>query len=298
MPAKALAKTSSAPANYTPDQIELIKSTIAVGATDNELSLFLQVCKNHKLDPFTRQIHFVKRGGKGAIQTGIDGFRAIAERTGCYAGNDDAVFDNEEKPTKATVTVWKMVTGVRCPFTAAARWSQYCPTGGQDFMWKKMPHVMLGKCAEALALRKAFPESLSGLYSDDEMAQAGKPDMEPVPAPVKAQVIDAAAVSAPAQQPAQDKQSDHVHPDGSPVVPDESPHATANQISEIAALCKELGGTVQALYKHGGIKGRPTKKQAENMLKALRLTTGRAAEPDHAVTEADVEAAENAAKAA
>lgn len=156
--------------DYSPEQIQLIKNTVAVGATDNELGLFLQVCKNHKLDPFTRQIHFVKRAGKGTIQISIDGLRAIAERTEQYAGNDDPVFDSETAPKKATVTVWKMVSGQRCPFTATARWSQYYPKGS-GFMWDKMPHLMLGKCAEALALRKAFPESMSGLYTDDEMEQ-------------------------------------------------------------------------------------------------------------------------------
>ena len=176
----AVTKTSPADiSGYTSDQVALIKSTIAVGATNDELMLFLQVCKNHKLDPFTRQIHFVKRAGKGTIQISIDGFRAIAERTGNYAGNDDPVFDDEQKPQKATATVWKMVNGVRCPFNATARWSQYFPGDTQGFMWKKMPHVMLGKCAEALALRKAFPEALSGLYSDEEMDQANAKEEKP-----------------------------------------------------------------------------------------------------------------------
>jgi len=189
----ALASKSSDISGYSPDQIQLIKNTVAVGATDDELGLFLTVCKHHKLDPFTRQIHFVKRAGKGTIQTGIDGFRTIAERTGSYAGNDDPVFDDEAKPTKATVTVWKIVNGTRCPFTATARWSQYYPKG-QGFMWDKMPHLMLGKCAEALALRKAFPEALSGLYSDDEMEQAGTKDAKPAEAvepPRKAEIVDA-----------------------------------------------------------------------------------------------------------
>lgn len=67
---------------YTPSQLELIKRTVAVGATNDELSMFLHVAKKSKLDPFLRQIYFVKRQGKGTIQVGIDGYRAIAERTG------------------------------------------------------------------------------------------------------------------------------------------------------------------------------------------------------------------------
>jgi len=159
---------------YTQDQISLIKRTVAKDATDDELKLFLIVAARSGLDPFSRQIHFVKRKGQGAFQTGIDGYRAIAERTKTLAGIDDAVFDTETElhPNKASVTIYRMIGGQRVPFTASARWSEYVPAPGQDFMWKKMPYLMLGKVAEALALRKAFPNDLSGLYTNEEMAQA------------------------------------------------------------------------------------------------------------------------------
>jgi hypothetical protein len=71
------------------------------------------------------------------------------------------------------VTVWKILSGVRCPFTATAHWAEYYPGDAQGWAWKKMPHVMLGKCAEALALRKAFPAELSGVYTFEEMEQSG-----------------------------------------------------------------------------------------------------------------------------
>jgi len=160
--------------NITPDQVDLIKSQIAVGATDDELKLFLHVADKSGLDPLSRQIYFIKRSGKMTIQTAIDGFRAIADRTGQYIGSSDPVFvDVSNSPVKATVTVNKVVSGVVGNFTATARWSEYYPGKQQGFMWDKMPHTMLGKCAEALALRKAFPAQLSGLYTGDEMAQAG-----------------------------------------------------------------------------------------------------------------------------
>ena len=247
-----IVKTPSA-ISYTSDQIELIKNTIAVGATNDELSLFLQVCKNHKLDPLTRQIHFVKRAGKGTIQVSIDGFRTIAERTGAYAGNDDPVFDDEAKPKKATVNVWKMVNGVRYPLTATARWEQYYPGDSQGFMWKKMPHLMPGKCAEALALRKAFPEALSGLFSDEEMEQAGRPEIQMSETPQFTAEIEKPEV----------------------IVPEDlSKPATAEQVREIAALCKQLGGTVQSLYEKFRIKSRPSKKQAIDMIDAMRKKAG------------------------
>ena len=161
--------------NITPDQVALIKNQIAVGATDNELKLFLHVADKSGLDPLSRQIYFIKRSGKMTIQTGIDGFRAVADRTGQYIGSSDAVFEEiGNNPVQATVTVNKVVQGVIGNFTATARWSEYYPGKSQGFMWDKMPHTMLGKCAEALALRKAFPAQLSGLYTGDEMDQAGK----------------------------------------------------------------------------------------------------------------------------
>ena len=165
------------------EKIKLIKSTVAMGATDDELQLFLYTCERTGLDPLTRQIHFVKRGGKMTIQTGIDGYRAIADRSETLAGIDDPVYDTEKQqhPNKATVTVYRIIGGERVPFSASARWKEYVPDGKIAFMSKKMPYLMLGKCAEALALRKAFPNQLSGIYTSEEMAQADSPKVETAP---------------------------------------------------------------------------------------------------------------------
>jgi phage recombination protein Bet len=160
------------------EQIDLIKATVAKGTTDDELRLFLYVCKRTGLDPLTRQIHAIKRWSKAenretmAIQTGIDGYRLTAARTQQHAGTDDATYDTEDgdAPGKATVTVWRFSHGQRVPFTASARWSEYAQENSP--MWRRMPYLMLAKCAEALALRKAFPAELSGLYTHEEMMQA------------------------------------------------------------------------------------------------------------------------------
>lgn len=169
-----MAKKNITKSPYSEEQIRLIKHTVARNATDDELKLFLYTAVRTGLDPLTRQIHFVKRGGQATIQTGIDGYRAIAESKGDLAGIDDAVYDTETQmhPNKATVTVYRLVDGHRVSFTASARWTEYAPQGAQSFMWNKMPYLMLAKCAEALALRKAFPNDLSGIYTDEEMAQA------------------------------------------------------------------------------------------------------------------------------
>ena len=162
-----------------------------------QVELFARNCFEKGLSPFSKQIHLIPRqsntGTKYTHQTSIDGYRAIADRTGKYAGNDDYIFDDgktefeminsgKKKPTTATATIYKVVGGVRCPFTATARWEEYYPGAKLGFMWDKMPFLMLGKCAESLALRKGFPENLGGVYTNEEMMQA---DIIIEPEPVK-----------------------------------------------------------------------------------------------------------------
>lgn len=144
-----------------------------------DFMLFLYTAKRLGLDPLARQLYpvfrFDTRQGREvmSIQTGIDGYRAVAQRTGEYLGSDDAVFEEKGNlPTKATVTVYKLnkVTGDKVAITASARWSEYSQKNNP--IWGNMPFNQLAKCAEALALRKAFPADLSGVYVEEEMHQA------------------------------------------------------------------------------------------------------------------------------
>lgn len=166
--------------NYSPQFVQLVKDTIARGATTEELKLFLYTAARLGLDPLAKQIHFTKRWnarlGKEVmvIIVGIDGFRSIAERSGKYAGQDDPVFTEKDgRLVKATATGYRRDSpnSERYPVAASAYWDEYCPEK-DDFMWRKMPHGQLAKVAEALMLRKAFPVVLSGVYTDEEMAQA------------------------------------------------------------------------------------------------------------------------------
>lgn len=153
---------------------------------------FLQTAKKLGLDPSLRQIYPVYRwdGKLGRermiIQTGIDGLRLVAQRSQQYGGQDDATFKVEEvfnpingetvKQLVATVTVYKIVGDTRMPVSASARWHEYAQKakrkdGGEYYMgmWESMPYNQLGKCAEALALRKGFPQDLSGIYIPEEL---------------------------------------------------------------------------------------------------------------------------------
>lgn len=174
-------RSVSAAGGFSPEQVDILRNTLFKKFTDDEIKFSLAVCGRTGLDPFVRQVHFTKRRNTKTgeetivITTGIDGFRLTANRSQNYAGSDEPTFElsDKKKPTKATVTVYKIVQGVRCAFTASARWEEFYPGDGPDgFMWRKMPFTMLGKCAEAQALRKAFPAELSNVYSHEEMAQA------------------------------------------------------------------------------------------------------------------------------
>ena len=162
---------------YDKEQVALIRRTLTDGLSDNEFALFIEVAKRTGLDPFRRQVYAIKRLGKMSIQTGIDGFRVLAQRSGEYEGQlgpewcgPDGVWRDvwlaKEPPAAARVAVLRR--GFRQPLWAVARTASY----RAENLWNKMPDVMIAKVAEALAIRRAFPEDVSGLYSDNEMDQA------------------------------------------------------------------------------------------------------------------------------
>jgi phage recombination protein Bet len=185
------------------EKLDLVRSQIAPGAPDDVLEMYFEQCRVSGFDPFAKMLHLICRNAKqdGAwvkrwtMQTAIDGFRSIAEDSGEYDGQDEPIFayDNDGRVLSATVRVYRkgMARGV----AATAYWSEYVQAdrdGAASGLWAKMPRGQLAKCAESLALRKAFPKKLASVYSSDEMAQSHN-EAPPTPAfaPMRTDAIDA-----------------------------------------------------------------------------------------------------------
>jgi phage recombination protein Bet len=180
---------------WTPEEVTTIRSVIAPGLTEPEFLFFAQVCRATGLNPLMNQIHAIKRydgatgGQKLTIQTSIHGLRLIADRTKCYAPGRSATFetDIDGHLIAATAFVKKHAGGEWHEVSDTAYWDEYVQTrkdGKPAALWASKPHVMLAKCAESLALRRAFPAEMAGLYTDDEM-----PAHEPAPPPVVTQAV-------------------------------------------------------------------------------------------------------------
>jgi phage recombination protein Bet len=160
-------------------QLAALKQLGLSNAPKADLAVFLHYAQRTGLDPFARQLYMIERGGRYTIQASIDGLRIVAQRSGEYAGQvgpfwcgDDGewidVWLDSKPPVAAKVGV--MRKGFHEPLWAVAKFDSY---NANTPIWRKMPDTMIAKCAEALALRKAFPNDLSGIYTTEEMEQAG-----------------------------------------------------------------------------------------------------------------------------
>lgn len=225
--------------DWTPQQRSALDGCI-IGdpreATPTMLAQFLHVCQRTGLDPWARQIYLRVQAGRASMQTSIDGLRLVAQRAAradgvrlSYAptewcGPDGAwqdVWLADEPPAAARLTV--TIGGAAVP--AVARWAEY---GSDKGVWRRMPALMLEKVCEALALRRAVPADLSGLYTADEMAQAD------TPAPQARPAASAASPSRP-------------HLDWSPITDILAAGATREQVLAAAGILLGLDGPADSL---------------------------------------------------
>ena len=172
---------------YTEEQLKLIRSNHE-DLTDQEFEEFMYHVYRTGLDPLSRQIYAVKRWNSRlkrevmAVQTSIDGFRIIGDRSGSYAPGLEPTYAYREDGSllSATAHGWKMVAGRWFEISTTAFYDEYVQKtkGGQPTaFWRDKPHIMLPKCAESLLIRKAAPNDLSGIYTAEEMAQADNPEV-------------------------------------------------------------------------------------------------------------------------
>lgn len=168
----------------TPADILVLEQAgvIPQGTPPAQIKVFAHVAHERGLSPFSKEIYLVKYGQIFSTVVGINGLRKIAAQTREYAGCDDVKYNLQPNgeyltaaqiiksgpnalPTTATVTVYRIVQGVRCPFTHTAVFSEFSGAGPK---WHSMPFQMIAKVAEAFALRKAFSERMSGLDIEEE----------------------------------------------------------------------------------------------------------------------------------
>ncbi len=184
----------------TRGQIDLIKRTIFIGAEDDEMRLFFYECRRRGVHPMDRLIYPVTRkdkdGGRHVtFQMGIDYLRAAGEETGRYIGQKPIQYGPiiKQKTDEGDIDVpeWAEAiilrkdseSGEVAEIPHQVKWKEYYPGQKLGHMWRKMPHNQLAKCAEAGALRKAFPRKLGGLYINEEMEQAEAIPFTPIQMP-------------------------------------------------------------------------------------------------------------------
>ena len=195
------AEKASVLASYSAEQISILKNNIAPpNMTDDQLAYCLTVARSRGLDPFKKQVYFTLRNKKVkdgnreywvptvTVEPTIDGFRSMAESTGeldgyegpFWCGEDgewrDVWLDNKKPPVAAKIVIFRR--GRSHGTTGVARYEAYNQGG---LTWQKMGDLMLAKCAESLALRKAFPAELGEFYTHEEMGQADRNAFEQLP---------------------------------------------------------------------------------------------------------------------
>lgn len=187
------------------DLVQVLESSFYPGASPESIGLVLGYCRAAGLDPMQRPVHIVpmwdskRERYRDVVMPGIGLYRTGAARTGEYAGIGDPEFgpDVSERIGNVDITYpqWCRVTvkralksGAVVEFSAREFWKEnYAAKGGKqkdispNAMWSRRPYGMLAKCAEAQALRKAFPELGSAPTAEEMIGQAVELEAETQP---------------------------------------------------------------------------------------------------------------------
>lgn len=294
----AIAETRVAIATREDRIIETVRETIARDLSDEQFALFAELIRATGLNPLQNQLHAVTRwdrktGKKRVVFiTGIDGLRLIAARSGSFegevgpywAGPDGTwkdVWIEKAPPAAAKVGVWRK--GFREPVWGIAHYNEFVQRfeGKPTPTWSDMPALMLAKCAEAQALRKAFPAETSGLYVPEE---GGAMDIIDSGTPPQGHTVTVEASPQEKQEPAQQPQPARpVAKKGGPT--GFSPETVA-LMREILAYVKSVGYPPAVL--EGLIGAQPTQRslaawieQAENPLEEAKAFVQRLIEEEN-----------------
>lgn len=244
-----MAMSSAMPLDFSSDQRQLIRDTFCNGASDSEFEVLMEVARARRLNPLFKHIYFVKRYDSQkkrevwSTQVSIDGLRTIAERTGKYDGQDEPEYIIENgRLICAKVRVYRK--DWTRPAVGVAFFDEYAQKtreGGLTAFWRDKPHVMLAKCAESLAMRKAFPEDMSGLYTPEEMGAVER---------VTADVVYTGP-NEPSKQEARDVETTIIRAESSPqkaapVAPTVDDQAVALEQGLRASLAQEFARRIRA----------------------------------------------------
>jgi len=260
---------------------------------NQELEVAFAFCERHRLlpEPLAAQVHLMLRKSKVdnrwveklKIQVGIDGFRAIADRTQRYMGHSKPEWfeDRDGRPVKVELTVYKAMGSQRAEFPTEAWYDEYVQTsknGSPNRMWKTMPRMMLTKCCEALALRQAFPDQLSGIYAPEELGSSEEEIAGEVPARRDEREEHVEPASTPASAPA---------PASPPTQVPAGPEALKNLGSEIrrvagslslnpervAEVCNDLLPRRGGVYRGGRLASDLTRRELAQLRERLEAWT-------------------------
>jgi phage recombination protein Bet len=170
--------------------IDVLRNSLYPGAKPESIKLVLGYCRARGLDPMKKPVHVVPMYNREAggvidvVMPGVNSYRTDAARTGEYVGKSEPEYGPDTTkslggvettfPLWCKIVVKRLIHGKECEFVAKEYWLENYATKKRDTqapndMWFRRPYGQLAKCAEAQALRMAFPEETGGTNTNDEM---------------------------------------------------------------------------------------------------------------------------------